>query len=83
MYAYNFLGLIKELDRPEYAQLFGESGFEIYSTRGLVKVKDEVNSLTRDLEAKLNTSEALDQVRTRFFELREYTDSLDEDDILF
>lgn len=32
--------------------------------------------VSRDLEPKLNTSEALDQVRTRFFKLCEYSDLL-------
>jgi hypothetical protein len=35
--------------------------------------------VSRDLEAKLNTSKALDQVRTRFFNLCEYSDLLDKE----
>jgi hypothetical protein len=34
----------------------------------------------RDIEAKLYTSEALDQARTRFFELSEFTSQLDLDE---
>jgi hypothetical protein len=36
--------------------------------------------VSRDKKAKLNTSETLDHVRTRFFELSEFTDSLDSDE---
>jgi hypothetical protein len=33
--------------------------------------------LSRDMQAKLNTSRALDHVRARFFKLKEFTDELD------
>ena len=35
--------------------------------------------MTRDLQAKFVTSEALDQILTRFFEVAEYAGSLDEE----
>jgi hypothetical protein len=73
------LGFTEDPDWQEYADQFEESGFEIYVSRALVEVDDEVEGLTRDLEAKLMTSEALDQVRTRFFEIAEFSSSLDED----
>ena len=61
--------------------MFDESGFEIYQTRGLVDIKEEEKTgLSCDLEAKLNMNEALDQVRTHYFELSKLTDSLDLDE---
>ena len=39
----------------------------------------EEKPLSRDLEAKLVTSEALESIRTRFFEVVEISDSLDEE----
>ena len=75
--AFYWLGLIEEPNWEEYANQFSESGFEIYSTRALVEVEDEPRVYSRDIEAKLNTSEALDQVRTRFFEVSELADQLD------
>jgi hypothetical protein len=80
IYAFSFLGVINEPDWSEYAIMFDESGFEIYTSRALVKVEDNVELLSRDIKAKLNTSETLDHVRTRFFELSEFTDSLDSDE---
>jgi hypothetical protein len=81
IYAFSFLGVIDEPDWSEYAIMFDESGFEIYTSRALVEVEDDnVESLSRDIKAKLNTSETLDHVRTRFFELSEFTDSLDSDE---
>ena len=81
IYSYEYLGLIKEPNWEEYARQFDESGFEIYTTRELVTVdEDESRLISRDIEAKLNTSEALDQVRTRFFELSEFTSQLDLDE---
>jgi hypothetical protein len=49
----------------------------VYVTRDLVDVDDEVEGLARDLQTKLITSEALDQIRTRFFEVAEYGALLD------
>jgi hypothetical protein len=82
IYAFEYLGLIEEPDWTEFANQFDESGFEIYTTRALVDVEDDDhgNSLSRELQAKLVTSEALDQIRTRFFEVAEYSDSLDLDE---
>ena len=77
IYAWETLGEIEEPDWAELAEQFDESGFEIYSSRALVQVDDEVTGLSRDLEAKLVTSEALESVRTRFFEVVEVSDSLD------
>ena len=81
IFAYEFLSQIEEPDWLDYTHQFDESGFEVYLTRGLVEVdEDNIQTLTRDLQAKLNTSEALDHVRTRFFELSEFTDLLDADE---
>jgi hypothetical protein len=75
------LKFIEEPNWTEYVRQFDESGFDIYVTRGLREVEDEeVVSLTRDLQAKLVTSEALDQIRTRFFEVAEFCDLLDVDE---
>jgi hypothetical protein len=80
IYAFSFLGVIDEPDWSEYVIMFNESRFEIYTSRALVKVEDDnVKLLSRDIKAKLNTSETLDHVRTRFFELNEFTNSLDSD----
>ena len=35
-----------------------------------------MTALSRDMEARLNMNETLEQVRTRFYELNEFTDSL-------
>lgn len=67
------LGEIKEL-----AEQFDESGFKIYTSRALVEVDEDVKILSRDLQAKLVMSEALESVRTRFLEVVELSDSLDE-----
>jgi hypothetical protein len=83
--AYEWLGLIEEPNWVEYAHQFDESGFEIYTSRALVEVEEEPREVSRDIQAKLNTSEALDQVRSRFFELSEFADQFDveERDRLF
>jgi hypothetical protein len=80
IYAFNFLDKIEEPNWKEYAEQFDESGFEIYISRGLVEVEDEIGTVSRDLQAKLVTSETLDSIRTRFFELSEFTDELDSDE---
>ena len=77
IYAWETLGEIEEPDWAELAEQFDESGFEVYASRALVEINNEVISLSRDLEAKLVTSEALESVRTRFFEVVEVSDSLD------
>ena len=84
--SYEFLGLIDEPDWIEYANQFDESGFEIYNTRALIDINEEESrGASREIQAKLNTSEALDQIRLRFFELSEFADQLDleEKDRLF
>jgi hypothetical protein len=78
--AYEWLASIEEPNWVEYAHQFDESGFEIYSTRELVEVQEERHVYSRDVEAKLNTSEALDQIRSRFFELSEFADQLDNEE---
>jgi hypothetical protein len=80
IYAYESLGEIEEPDWKDLAEQFDESGFEIYVSRALVEVDQEVEALSRDLQAKLVTSEALDSIRTRFFELSEFTDQLDSEE---
>ena len=81
IYAFVYLGLIDEPNWAEFVEQFDESGFEIYSTRGLIEVdEDHINMLSRDMEAKLVTSETLDQIKTRFFEVAEFSDSLDLDE---
>jgi hypothetical protein len=75
------LKFIEEPNWTEYTRQFDELSFDIYVIRSLREVKDEeVVGLTRDLQAKLVTSEALDQIRTRFFEVAEFCDSLDVDE---
>jgi hypothetical protein len=75
------LGLINDPDWSQYTELFEESGFEIYSTRALVKVdEDDHVPVSRAIHAKQVTGEVLDQVRSRFFELADYADSLDLDE---
>ena len=84
--AYEWLASIEEPNWEEHASQFDESGFEIYTTRALVKTQeDESRENSREIQAKLNTSEALDQIRSRFFELSEFADQLDieEKDRLF
>jgi hypothetical protein len=76
IHAWN-LGEIDEPNWSDLAEQFDESGFEIYVSKGLVNVKEEEKVLSRDLEAKLVTNEALESVRTRFFEVVELSDSLD------
>ena len=79
IYAWEILGEIEEPDWADLAEQFDESGFEIYTSRGLVEASVEEKPLSRDLEAKLVTSEALESIRTRFFEVVEISDSLDEE----
>jgi hypothetical protein len=67
-------------DWDNFVRLFDESGFEVYSTRELIEVEDDVSGLLRDMQSRLFTSEALDSIRTRFFELAEFSDSLDLDE---
>ena len=78
--AFDWLGLIEEPNWEDYANQFDESGFEIYSTRALVEVEDELHTIARGFEAKLNMSEALDQMRTRFFKVSEVADELDDEE---
>ena len=63
------LALINKPNWEEYAALFDKSGFEIYTTRELVKIEEESHDISRDTQAKLNTSKALDQIRLHYFEL--------------
>ena len=71
--------LVDEPNWDGYASQFDESGFEIYVTRALVDMK-ESRGMSLDIEAKLNTSEALDQIRTRFFKLSESSNQLNSDE---
>jgi hypothetical protein len=81
IYAFEWLGQIEEPDWQEYADQFDESGFEIYITKARIEVdEEESRGFAREIEAKLNTSEALDQVRTRFFELSELASQLDNEE---
>jgi hypothetical protein len=79
IYAWEILGEIEEPDWADLAEQFDESGFEIYTSRELIKVSDERKPPSREVEAKLVTSEALEAIRTRFFEVVEVSDSLDEE----
>ncbi|KAH7346348.1 hypothetical protein BKA65DRAFT_274970 [Rhexocercosporidium sp. MPI-PUGE-AT-0058] len=79
IYAWEILGEIEEPDWADLAEQFDESGFEIYTSKGLIEASVEEKALSRDLEAKLVTSEALESIRTRFFEVVEISDSLDEE----
>jgi len=79
IYAFETLGEIEEPDWKDLAEQFDESGFEIYTSRALVEVNNDIGALSRDLEAKLVTSETLESIRTRFFEVVELSDSLDEE----
>jgi hypothetical protein len=79
--AFEYLALIEEPNWSEYVDQFDESGFEIYTTRALVEVEDDSSGDTsREIQAKLNTSEALDQIRSRFFELSEFANQLDAEE---
>jgi hypothetical protein len=80
IYAFEFLGEIEEPNWKEFSEQFDESGFEVYTSRALVEVDNEAMPVSRDLRAKLVTSEALDSIRTRFFEVAEFSDSLDSDE---
>ena len=62
------------------ASQFDESGFEIYSFRELIEVEEEQRTALRDIEAKLYTSETLDQIRSRFFEVSEIASQLDNEE---
>jgi hypothetical protein len=79
IYAWELLGEIEEPDWANIADQFDESGFKIYASRGLVEVSEEEKATSREVEAKLVTSEALESIRTRFFEVVEISDSLDEE----
>ena len=79
--AYELLGQIEEPNWDEFARQFDESGFEVYYTRDLVEVEeDESRAGSRELQAKLQTSETLDQIRSRFFELSEIASHLDNEE---
>ena len=81
IYAFYHLRSIPEPDWLEYANLFDESGYEIYLSRDLVEVEEESLGLeSRALQAKLNTSEALDQIRSRFFEIEQFSSQLDNEE---
>jgi len=78
--AYN-CGSIDEPDWASAAEQFEESGFEVYYTRALVESEDDDHvTISRVVQAKQVTGEILDSVRTRFFELTEYSDSLDSEE---
>ena len=49
---------------------------ELSHFRELIKVKEEQRTASRDIEAKLYTSETLDQIRSRFFEVSEIASQL-------
>jgi hypothetical protein len=66
IYVFETLGEIKEPDWKDLSEQFDESGFEIYTSRGLLEINNEIGRLSRDFESKLVTSEALDSIRTRF-----------------
>ncbi len=78
--AFEFLSLIEEPNWEEYASQFDESGFEIYSSRELIEVDEEPRESSRDIEAKLYTSETLDQIRSRFSEVSEIASQLDNEE---
>ena len=78
--AFEFLSLIDKPNWEEYTSQFDESGFEIYSSRELVDADEELRITSRDLEAKLYTSETLDQIRSRFFEVSEIASQLDHEE---
>jgi hypothetical protein len=81
IYAFKYLGLIEKPNYTKFTNQFNESEFEIYSTRALVDEEENNHvSMSRELQAKQVTSETLDEIRTRFFELAEYADSLDADE---
>ena len=73
IHAFELLGEIEEPNWEDLAEQFDESWFEIYTSRALV---DGVSARSRDLEAKLVTSETLDPIKTHFFEV-ELSDTLD------
>ena len=79
IYAFETLGEIEEPDWKGLAEQFDELGFEVYISRALVEVDNDVKGLLCDFEAKLVTNKALEQVQTRFFEVVEVFDSLDEE----
>lgn len=55
IYAFEILGEIDEPNWKDLAEQFDESGFEIYTSRALVEVDEEVGVPSRDFEAKLAT----------------------------
>jgi hypothetical protein len=79
IYTWEILGEIEEPGWADLAEQFSESGFEIYASRALVKVSEEERVPSRDLKARLVTSETLELIRTRFFEVVKVSDSLDEE----
>ena len=79
IYAFETLGEIEEPDWKDLAEQFNKLGFEIYTTRALVKIDNVIKASSRDLEAKQVTNEALDSIRTRFFKVIELSNSLDEE----
>lgn len=79
IYAFETLGEIEEPDQKDLAEQFDELGFEIYISRALVKVNNDVSRLLRNLEAKLVTSKALELIKTRFFKVVEVSNSLDKE----
>ena len=79
IYSFEHLGEIEEPDWPTFVELFDELGFDVYVTRALVEVEDEERPPARDVEAKHVTNEALDLVRTRFYEVVELSESLNEE----
>ncbi len=60
IYTFSYLGLIDEPDLAESAYQFDKSGFEIYSTRELIKVEYDIATLSRDMQSRLSSSEVLD-----------------------
>ncbi|KAH9203596.1 hypothetical protein DL95DRAFT_501919 [Leptodontidium sp. 2 PMI_412] len=80
IYAWEVLAEIEEPDWADLAEQFDESGFEIYTSKGLIKVIEEDDKTSsRDITAKLATNETLESIRARFFEVVEVSDSLDEE----
>jgi hypothetical protein len=79
IYGFEHLGEIEEPDWPRFVELFDESGFDVYVTRALVEVKDKEQLPARDVEAKHVTNEALNAVRTRFYEVVELSEPLNEE----
>lgn len=77
IYAVEFVGTYPAPDWTEKVGQFEESGFEFYWSRDLVCVEPEAETESRAEDLKLTTNEILDNIRTRFFDVKEYADSLD------